>query len=390
MGIAGIMNKKEHLFRKEPLQHLSAGDQFDQLIRVTDKKGWIALIAFFILFIVVGFWGFYGSIPTKVNGTCIMVKTGGIFTIATVVGGRITDLPVKRGAKVKKGDVIARIELPDLLNQIYIARDEVQQLMARLQTTTKQREEKRKHLLSNIQLLQKKKSRHHSVVKSSSELSDGLLEMKAKMQELQISLHPLALEELKEKQDLADATRQLNIVVNKYKHDSQIISPYDGTVVEVGVVFGSLVKPGDHILNMELSGKNIKNLEAAIYVSAINGKKVHPGMKVLITPSIIKKEEYGSMVGMVTATSHFPRTFGAITRVLGNERLASDIMKGGAPIEIQADFVPDAATKSGYKWTTSSGPPIKIQSGTLGQAQIIIKTQKPISLVLPLIKKTVS
>ncbi len=47
----------------------------------------------------------------------------------------------------------------------------------------------------------------------------------------------------------------------------------------------------------------------------------------------------------------------------------------------------DDATVSGYRWAVGSGPPIRLTSGTLTRAEITTRQQRPLDLVVPLIKR---
>jgi len=39
-----------------------------------------------------------------------------------------------------------------------------------------------------------------------------------------------------------------------------------------------------------------------------------------------------------------------------------------------------------FRWSSGQGPPIEIDSGTLCTAQVTVKVQRPISLVLPILR----
>jgi HlyD family secretion protein len=47
----------------------------------------------------------------------------------------------------------------------------------------------------------------------------------------------------------------------------------------------------------------------------------------------------------------------------------------------------DEATVSGYRWAVGSGPPIRLTSGTLTKAEITTRQQRPIELVVPIMKR---
>ena len=120
--------EKSKLFRKVSLEKLASPERIDRLPHLIEPHSWIALFAFIFLIIVAVIWSIFGSIPTKVSGTAVLLKTGGVINVASHVGGRITDISVNSGDKIKRGDVIARIEQTDLLNEIYAMRRRVKEL----------------------------------------------------------------------------------------------------------------------------------------------------------------------------------------------------------------------------------------------------------------------
>ena len=54
------------IFREVALERLSSPDELDRLLRVTDTKAWIALIAVFGLIAVALVWGYQGRLPSTV------------------------------------------------------------------------------------------------------------------------------------------------------------------------------------------------------------------------------------------------------------------------------------------------------------------------------------
>ncbi len=93
------------------------------------------------------------------------------------------------------------------------------------------------------------------------------------------------------------------------------------------------------------------------------------------------------MLGRVTSVSEFPLTAQSMFLTLGNEALVSELASGGtAMLEVKADLIPETSTFSGYRWSTSDGPPQRMDSGTLVTASITVKEQKPISLIIPQLK----
>ena len=112
------MADNNQIFRKVSLERLSSPEQLDMLMRVTSPRSWVALLALCGLVAVAIGWGIFGSIPTKVNGVCILIRPGGVNEILTPGAGRVTDISVDVGDSVREGQMIARIERYDALEQI--------------------------------------------------------------------------------------------------------------------------------------------------------------------------------------------------------------------------------------------------------------------------------
>jgi HlyD family secretion protein len=158
-------------------------------------------------------------------------------------------------------------------------------------------------------------------------------------------------------------------------------------VLEVMAEQGSMVDRGRPILTVDLTGKAVKGLEAILYIPSVHGKKIKPGMEVQIAPSTVKKEEFGYLLGTVTYVSDFPVTPQGMTRVLKNDQLVTTLSGDDAPYEIHVDLLPDPDNVSTYRWTSSEGPPLRIQSGTMATAGIVVERRRPILMVIPQLRK---
>jgi len=112
------MSEKNQLFRKVSLDRLSSPEQLDALMQVTSPKGWVALLAICGLLFMALFWGIWGSIPTRIMGTCILIRPDGVSEVVTNGSGRVADISVDVGDLVREGQMIARIERLDALEQI--------------------------------------------------------------------------------------------------------------------------------------------------------------------------------------------------------------------------------------------------------------------------------
>ena len=85
-------------------------DELDRLMRVTDPRGWLALIALFALVAAAVVWGVFGTIPVQVSGDEGVLLGGDSRSQAvSQTSGLVTDLRVEIGDRVQEGQVLARV-----------------------------------------------------------------------------------------------------------------------------------------------------------------------------------------------------------------------------------------------------------------------------------------
>ncbi len=182
---------------------------------------------------------------------------------------------------------------------------------------------------------------------------------------------------LSEQLKLNDMRSELNV-------SKSVLSPADGLVIGVNASIGKIVASGESIISIASLGEG---LDTVVFMVPHEGQRVQPGMQALVTPTTIEQEEYGSMIGQVLTVSAFPEANETIMAVLHNQELAQQFSKTGPPTAIRVRIQRDPATFSGYKWSSSKGPPKKIVPGTLADIRITVRQQPPISLLIPALKK---
>ena len=85
--------------------------------------------------------------------------------------------------------------------------------------------------------------------------------------------------------------------------------------------------------------------------------------------------------------AEFPSTSRGMIRLLGNEALVTRLMEQGPPIQVNVALRRDPATPTGYRWSSSRGPNLKISSGTLATGDIVIQRDRPVHLIVPKIRE---
>lgn len=178
---------------------------------------------------------------------------------------------------------------------------------------------------------------------------------------------------------------QIQTLETKLSDYSRVVSPVSGAVLEIKVNPGEYIKPGQAIVSINLADVNTGQIsrEVAMYVPAEEGKRVVPGMEVRVSPSMVKKEEHGYILGKVRSVSELPVTTDGMLRVLGSRELVQKFLSGTtAVLELRVELLTDETTPSGYLWSSRRGPNLKIGDGTICSGSIVVKRQRPISLVL--------
>lgn len=319
--------KENKLFRKAALDRLSSPEQLHTLMRVTNAKGWLALVGCAVIIVTAIVWGTLGTVQTKVAANGILLGGGGITELVAEGEGELTSVDVATGDEVKKGQVVARVAQPALLAQIASSERRVEELdqEAAAGTLTASLSGRRDRLKTDLERLRK----------------------------------------------LAE-------------EGARVVSNVDGRVVELRASAGERVSPGKPIVALERTGEGAE-LEALLYFDAHVGKSLKPGMVVELVPSVVRKERYGVLLGKVRSVEHYPSTRAGMMGALHNDQLVESFLQsaGGAPIAVRAEILHDKNTPSGYRWSSGAGPSVTLTSGTQCVGAVVTRSHRPIALVFP-------
>lgn len=108
----------KQIFRKEALEHLSTPEQLDALLEVTTRQAWIALSTVAAGLALVLLWSVFGQIPVTVEAVGIMVYPRRIVALQVPAPGQLTNVDVRVGDFVKKGQVLATLNQPEIVQAI--------------------------------------------------------------------------------------------------------------------------------------------------------------------------------------------------------------------------------------------------------------------------------
>ncbi|HEV2843524.1 MAG TPA: NHLP bacteriocin system secretion protein [Thermoanaerobaculia bacterium] len=347
------------IFRKVALERLSSPEQLDQLLQVTDPKGWLALTALGALLLTSVSWGIFGSIPTEARGEGILLRQGGVSSVVAAENGQVEEILVSVGDVIEKGQVVARIRQEELLRQIQDTRDKLSGVRSEYRDLVRYAGEQRR--LRDRDLAQQRADLQRTIQSFEKEvelareriaverdlLKDGLITKQTllaseqrlntaqdQLARARLDLNGLELKRIEAEQQtdqqietrearIRDLEIELRERQARLGETARVVSNRAGRVLELLVDQGDVVNPGTPILNLEVVSED---LVAVLFVPATAGKRVQPGMAVRVSPSVVKREEYGSILGRVTWAAEYPSTSRGMVRLLGNEALVTKLM----------------------------------------------------------------
>ncbi len=408
------------IFNKETLERLNSPEQLDTALHIRSPLGWVALLAIAMLVFILLIWSLTGTIQQRVEAMgMVMPDKGGVFTLKSQAGGVLLSLEVHPGIKIKKGQLIAHIAQPALKGEI---EDEKKRLLSlqknlNLQETFlgKTNKKRKSGLKRQINLLNEKirtlserlSFLHTKKVNQRKDLSKGYITRdqyeqtlgKASQARLDIGNARRAMAQAK--LNLSEALEGKFTLIEKWKLQvqqtqdhiqelgtrmrlaSEVRSPIAGYVSDVAAKPGDMLVSGSTIAHIEPTDRDII---VRAYVKPQDGKEIKPGMIAHIAPTSVESSIYGTMVGSVQWVSSLPESRAALLDVFENKQVVDEMSASGAPFAVILRLNKDKNTSSGFQWTSSKGPNIHINAGTLCSAAVIVREQHPINLVVPILR----
>ena len=410
---------QDRIFRNAALQRHTSPDGLDTALEITTVRGWIALAAFGAVILAALVWGALGRVPEAVLGQGIMVSERGVYRVQTSGAGRIDSVLVGPGTRVTRGQTIAVLAQPELrtaLAQRMVALTALRENYAI--TSTLLRSDRELELASIVQqqgqadeeLRAAQERLTYLDARVSAEaraLERGLITRDAaqgtiaqraetKLQQLSTSARKQQLSaravqlRVASTQRLFDLEREITQSANdSVRLEAQlvafanVVSAYDGIVVEQLAVAGQTVGAGAPIVTVEPSGERPQ----VLMFIPLEGRRIEPGMRTEMVPGGVRPEETGYFLGRVVRVSDAPLSGSALDRYLKNELLVAQFTQNGGAYLVHVSVEEDPATVSGYKWTSRAGAPISFGSGTLVTGRIIVREVRPVALIIPALKR---
>ena len=425
------------LFRTKALERVSSPDNLDQIIKIVSPKDWLPLAVLGGLVLLALAWSIAGEVPTTVSGRGVLLHPRRVQDIQTLVSGRLTALSIKTGDVVRAGDVIGRVDQFDLRRRIEEDRAllvELQQqdrskssaqgqqtlllrqqteltgVFSRSQTASVQRsltDAQAIHplLAKRLESLRTLKDRgllaelapelveaEQDFVTNQARIGD----LTARLREVDLSMKQaealeagLARENVESdasrRTQLQELSARLALNELQLEKNSEIPASRSGRILEVFSAEGQIVGVGARIATLDVDDPDGAIINVS-YFAVGDGKKIHPGMKVLVTPDNVERQRFGGISGTVTSVSPLPVTVEGSTALVGNLDVVQGMMQGGPRIEVIAQLDPDPANAGRFRWSSSRGPDLEVMSGLTTSMRVTVEARAPITYLLPFLR----
>jgi HlyD family secretion protein len=385
------------------------------------------LLAFSTTVLVVAalVWAVFGTVPTRVYGSGVVIADlEGNFAVATVTAGPVTEVLVQPGDKVKAGATIVVIEQKLLAVRIQNAESELRHLENNLailkEAHLKQIEHTDETTKRQVTAIDEQVSKYGVLRDRLNELvasyktlrQKGMIsenELLAKQQQadqIELSLADAAAKKIMvqlvaetKRDDLQEMQRVKKVEIELKKAElerlkaemavgTNVTAPISGVIRELRVGRGEVAAAGAVVATMgeERDG----HFQVVTLLRGDSRKRVAVGMEAQVVPDSVKREEYGSMKGRVLRVSAQDVSDEDVDRILHNRQLTKSLFDGQQALLARIDLVPTTDNKSGFEWWSGKGPPFKILPGTVANIDVIVERVRPITLVIPALRKLLS
>lgn len=386
--------------------------------RIVPFKTWIWLFMLVGLTIGIVTWAIVGTVEVTIQGRGIVLNQHGLFTIQTDLNGILKTIFVQPGEEVKQGTLLAEIynadqeilllttqtKIKDLTEELIQLRHRVQieeeASQLSMQKELASLEFDVKILNEKLVFLEREYKKRENLYKKGliilnlvqdtgrqiDEANIALQEKQGAIANVDVNLKkPYRVEELKNKELALLKAKEEAEVIQTTLSQTKVYSPFDGKILEILVNPGEVVKTGQELIKAETLSLP-EHLIFYGYFPAELGKYIHLDNTMTFALANVNEKEYGTLVGQVKDISQYAVSEQVMRNLLHNTPLVQFLSNNRPVTQVIALPILDPRDPTGYQWTSDQGPPIKISTGSVGEAKIVVESMHPIYYLLPLQK----
>lgn len=387
---------------------------------------WLAFLTFAAVVILLVVWSFLGRIGENVYGAGMIMGRGAYAGVAATGSGILASLDVRPGDEISSGQVVGRIFAQDDLAALRRARSllshygEAYEKNRRLvdgirQSREKYSAEELKRLDASLERQRRQLAWYEEHIKKFPDLAKtGAIsryeaaDAQDRLDKRFLSIDTDEAAKLNEafscldrifslEHDLFDyevAVSRARTTVEEFLNvasvHARVISRCSGRVVNVNVDPGDVVTVGQELVRVSTEPPGgTETWETDAYFPAVDAAKIEPGMEALVTPSVVKVEQDGSIRGFVASVGESMETQESLERTFRSESLAKTVTASCnmIPVRVRVVLLRDPSTRSGFAWTSGRGPELPIRHGTVSSVAIRTRAHSPMGILLGKVRR---
>ncbi|AEY93385.1 MULTISPECIES: HlyD family efflux transporter periplasmic adaptor subunit [Streptomyces] len=156
-----------------------------------------------------------------------------------------------------------------------------------------------------------------------------------------------------------------------------------GRVTTLAATIGQIIQTGTDVAAVEKVAHASDPLYATVYVPAENAAAIPAHASVDLTVSSVPAQRYGVLRGEVKSVDRTAQSAQSVAAFLGDSQLGEQFTRKGRPVAVLVELATSSSTRSGYRWSTSDGPPFRLDSMTLATGSVRLADQHPVDWLLP-------
>jgi HlyD family secretion protein len=378
-------------------------------------------------------WGCFGRVPTEVVGRGVLIVPGKAAVIDARAEGQILAIPVKVGDRVRRGQPLISLYLPTLRQDLSRQQRDLSELI-RLNGELNQRDALRlasaRRVRDTALAKLERDRRHYGSLRSTygqkvadfrylasqevvAPLAQDVVATEDRATQLDVSIAELRIREkqaidafetvkleieterLRRAYRIDALRRSVKVTQSRLAYDSELLAERDGRLLDLQVVKGQTVKPGQRLGTLGGASEPVpgaaapgESLQAVAYFSPADARRLPPGLVVEVVPDWQERSRFGGLVGRVERVSQLPASREDVDTTLGNPQLAEALVKGGPVMRAEISLKTDRSSADGYRWTLSGGSSVfQIREGLTVRTHGYVEWRTPISYLLPSLRE---
>ncbi|TVQ59089.1 MAG: NHLP bacteriocin system secretion protein [Rhodobacteraceae bacterium] len=359
------------------------------------------------------------EIPIRAAGHGVLVDPSGALIVpaAALAPGRVTQVAVRMGDRVAQGDVIARLDQPDLDASIREAERalaeqrrradrlaalraadaeararaearEVASLDERAAGLARRRDALADRLADLEGLETRGVATRQSVTAARLDLEDAeeaLLDARSARAAFDARREATATEDARaaaaDALAVEDAQAALDALRARREAEGVIRAPAAGRVAAVEAPPGAAVAAGDPVVSILAEATDAAApIEALVFAPMADGKRLRSGAEALLAPAVLAEGERARLKGRVAQVGEAPVGAATLARVLGDDGLAAQAAAGGPVFAVTVAL---ERGPSGWLWTTPDPPTPALAPGTPLTAALTLERAPLYALLMP-------